>query len=770
MLRWIFLLSAALSATTMVLGLGTSCTAAVPSGTAAATDPFWMENIKHQGMAAYNPSPSTYPVFRNVKDYGAKGDGVTDDTVAINAALSAGTRCGEGTCQSSTISPAVVFFPQGTYLVSSPIQAWYYTQIIGDARVPPTLLAAANFTGIAVIDADPYVTNGGGAQWYVNQNNFFRSVRNFVIDLRRMPATSSATGLHWQVSQATSLMNIVVEMSTASGTAHQGIFMENGSGGYMGDIVFNGGKYGIWVGNQQFTVRNITVNNANTAIFGSWNWGWTFQGVTINNCTVGFDLTTGGLSQNAQTTGAEAIIDATVTNTPIFVRSSTASNGKLAGSLVLNNIQLSNVPTAVGVVGGAVVLAGGTTTIESWGQGNVYSGTNPNGTFVQSNIPAPNKASVLLDSSGRIFTKTHPQYANYAVSQFVSVKDQGAKGDGTTDDTAALQAVFDEYSGCKIIFFDQGSYVITSTLNVPAGTQMVGEAWTEIIASGSAFASQTNPEVAVRVGEAGSSGLVEITDIIFTTRGPAPGAILVEWNAATVGSGMWDTHISIPQAAGTNLEGPTCDAGVDPSTCYASFLALHLTAASTAYLEGTWIWLADHDLDGTVNPQLSLASGRGILSESAGPVWMVGTAEHHVLYQYGLVGAQNHYMGLIQTETPYFQPAPIPPAPFTSNSAYHDPTYNGTDSAWALWIQSSTDIIVFGAGHYSFYSNYTQACLTTNTCQNQIVNVDSTSTPYIYSLSTVGTSWQLSVNEVGIIAESKNINGFASTVTSWTPT
>ena len=26
-------------------------------------------------------------------------------------------------------------------------------------------------------------------------------------------------------------------------------------------------------------------------------------------------------------------------------------------------------------------------------------------------------------------------------------------------------------------------------------------------------------------------------------------------------------------------------------------------------------------------------------------------AEHHVLYQYSLIGAQDHYMGLIQTET-----------------------------------------------------------------------------------------------------------------------
>lgn len=38
-----------------------------------------------------------------------------------------------------------------TYLVSSPIIAYYYTQLIGDAKNLPTLLAAANFTGIAVI-------------------------------------------------------------------------------------------------------------------------------------------------------------------------------------------------------------------------------------------------------------------------------------------------------------------------------------------------------------------------------------------------------------------------------------------------------------------------------------------------------------------------------------------------------------------------------------------------------------------------------------------
>lgn len=108
---------------------------------------------------------------------------------------------------------------------------------------------------------------------------------------------------------------------------------------------------------------------------------------------------------------------------------------------MLNNLKLTNVPVAVGLVGGAVILNGGTTTIASWGQGNVYQGTSSTGVFTQGNIPAPNKPASLLDGSGRIVGRIHPQYESYSVTQFVSVKDNGAKGDGVADDTAALNAM-----------------------------------------------------------------------------------------------------------------------------------------------------------------------------------------------------------------------------------------------------------------------------------------------------------------------------------------
>lgn len=87
----------------------------------------------------------------------------------------------------------------------------------------------------------------------------------------------------------------------------------------------------------------------------------------------------------------------------------------------------------------------------------------------------------------------------------------------------------------------------------------------------------------------------------------AEGAIVVEWNihdpeGQQGAAGMWDSHIILGSlsllllqnhiltfvlggAAGTNLEKSKCIAGSNSNPCFASFLGLHLTCGSSAYLE-----------------------------------------------------------------------------------------------------------------------------------------------------------------------------------------
>lgn len=39
----------------------------------AIIDGYWLNDLSGRGIAAFNPNPAAYKVFRNVKDYGAKG-------------------------------------------------------------------------------------------------------------------------------------------------------------------------------------------------------------------------------------------------------------------------------------------------------------------------------------------------------------------------------------------------------------------------------------------------------------------------------------------------------------------------------------------------------------------------------------------------------------------------------------------------------------------------------------------------------------------------
>ncbi|KAI9855770.1 MAG: hypothetical protein M1824_005843 [Vezdaea acicularis] len=755
----------------------TSQASAAPVGTG-----YWLSTIQRQGQAAFNGAPSTYKVYRNVKDFGAKGDGSSDDTDAINTAISTGGRCGQG-CDSSTVTPALVYFPPGTYVVSKPIVQYYFTQLVGDAVNVPTIKASPSFQGIAVIDSDPYDNQGNN--WWTNQNNFYRQVRNFVIDITAMPPSSGAC-IHWQVAQATSLQRVTFNMVKGGGDGNKqlGIFMDNGSGGFMTDLVFNGGNYGAFFGNQQFTTRNLTFNNVQTAIFMNWNWLWTFKSLSINNCGVGVNMSNGAPNQ---TVGSVLIQDSTFSNTPIGVATAFSKGSDLpatGGTLIIDNCDFSSSAVAVQDTSGATVLAGNSK-VASWGQGKEYTSSGNSaaaGSTVQGVLTAPSKPATLLNSQGNVVERTKPQYETVPVSSFVSVKSNGAKGDGSTDDTDAIQKIFNSATPDQIIYFDHGAYVISSTVKVPKDIKITGEIWPIILISGSAFQDEANPIPAFQVGQPGDTGTVEISDLVFEVKGPQPGAIMMEWNVADpsgapASSGLWDVHWRIGGSAGTSLQSDKC--AKTPSTitnpnsaCVGSFMMMHVTKTASIYMENVWFWVADHELDLSDHGQINIYNGRGVLIESqTGAVWLYGTAsEHSQLYNYQLANAKGVYMGLIQTETAYMQSNPNAMVPFKQNPTYNDPTFSeckdkvGCPKTWGLRVLDSSDLLVYGAGLYSFFENYDQTCLATESCQENMVSIENSTAIHLFGLSTKASTNMVTVNGAGVVDQKDNRNNFCSTL------
>ncbi|KAI1493392.1 pectate lyase superfamily protein-domain-containing protein [Biscogniauxia mediterranea] len=739
---------------------------------------YWLEDLQHQGVAPF--AGDGYTVFRNVKDYGAKGDGTTDDTAAITAAMNDGNnRCLQG-CASTTTTPAIVYFPSGTYLISSSIVPPYFTQMIGDPTNRPVLKATADFQGFGLIDGNPYYTEN--LNW-VSTNVFYRQVRNFVIDTTGIAPGTAATGMHWPTSQATSLINVEFNMPTDASTVHVGLFIESGSGGFMSDLTFNGGATGASMGNQQYTMRNLVFNNCQTAIIQLWNWGWTYIGLEINNCGKGIDITAGG-DGDSLSVGSVTIIDSAFTDTPIGITTAATSSTTpaTAGSMILENIVLSNVPVAVQGPSGTL-LEGGSTTITAWGTGHRYT---PSGPEEFSDAITPNTRPAALVADGAYYSRSKPQYEDLTASDFVSARSSGAKGDASTDDTAALQSAIDSAANGKVLFLDYGLYKVTGTLKIPAGTKIVGEGYPVIMGAGSFFGDMSNPQPVLQVGStSGEAGQVEFSDFVVATQGPAPGATLIEWNLATSGtpSGMWDVHARVGGFSGSDFQVAQClkQPGSDniDANCIGAYMLMHVTEQATnLYMENTWLWTADHDIEDSNNTQITVYAGRGLYIESTvGTFWLVGTAvEHNHLYNYQFANTKNVFASMFQTETPYYQPTPNAIEPFPVVEALNDPDFTASCSgvegncanSWGLRIIDSTDFFIYGAGHYSFFDNYSTTCSTVEAgenCQSRIVSIEgSTSNVNIYALNTIGSLSMLDKDGQSVASWSDNVNVFPANI------
>lgn len=458
-------------------------------------------------------------------------------------------------------------------MISSIIQLYINTQVIGDATNLPTIKVASNFSpnnGSVISGFDP----GTGST-----TNFYIGFRNVIIDSSAVSSSSPISLLNWAVSQACNLINVDFRMPENS--QHSGIIMDGGTGGggsglHMADLSFSGGLIGIHLNNQQYAFKNIKFTNVATGIAVQHLFVGTFQQMHFYGCGIGVDV--GGIDD----TGSVALIDSYAENTGVVVNGSS--------TLVLENIAVSDCGSVLRVNNSTKLS--GSLEGKTYVVGHVYY-DNKNHIVNSTGSYLPyTKRGALTDGNGNYIFKAQPQYTEYSADAFISVKDHGAAGectvdrrlrslltgtgDGQMDDTEAINAVLKANANCKITYFPHGVYRVTDTIYVPPGSRIIGEVWSAISATGSKFVDEKNPRPMLQVGKPGDVGTAEISDMLFTVADVLPGAVIVEVNMAGENKGdvsFHNSHWRVGGAADSNTE-TACQ--TDGKPCKAAFMMLHI--------------------------------------------------------------------------------------------------------------------------------------------------------------------------------------------------
>jgi hypothetical protein len=222
--------------------------------------------------------PNDTSVIDVVRDFGAKGDGKTDDTAALQAAIeasSAGTEKRPGHSH-------IVYIPNGTYrvtntlVVKSALGPWLYGQ--SRDRVIIRLDDHVSEDVHSVMRTHPNEQGPTSADW------FMRNLRNFTIDAGDNPHID---GIRYYATNSGCLQNVRV--------------IGNGKIGINGGFLDQSGPN---------LIQDVEIDGFDKGILSQWIWSQTMSRIKISNCR------TSGIEVSANVV---AIEDLHVIDTPIGV-------------------------------------------------------------------------------------------------------------------------------------------------------------------------------------------------------------------------------------------------------------------------------------------------------------------------------------------------------------------------------------------------------------------------------------------------------------------
>jgi len=384
---------------------------------------------------------------RNVKSYGAKGDGVADDTQAFLNALNQARDS-----QPPFLSAAAVYVPSGTYLIKKTLILWRKTRLFGEWTNPPTLVLASDSPDFQnPSDPKPFIVTAGGynlpaysTDWKRRKDLLNGSTNNtffiFIEDLNIKIAANNPGCDHailWACAQQTGIRNVNIDAGQALTAIETGL---DGGGGVWSDLTVSNGQCGFRANaTSELMVRDCTFNVPVT-IGNYYLCNWTFLATTFNSPYKGVTLEEGS--------GAVAILNSRFSpNTPLI--------SKEKKCLHLENVEFDSVdrPGTAKMPRHRIsgkIINDVITSVDH----EPRTGATRNAIY-KSGIPYPRPSTLCIN-----------------------IKDFGAKGDGTSDDTVAIREAL---RSCSEIFFPLGTYLVSGPLIVNAGQKLFGQSVGSVI-------------------------------------------------------------------------------------------------------------------------------------------------------------------------------------------------------------------------------------------------------------------------------------------------
>jgi hypothetical protein len=391
--------------------------------------------------------PSNSGMINVQTAYGAKGDGVTDDTTAIQNAVTA--NLGQPGGYTRTL-----YFPPGTYMISKTIDCKLANGNTDDrmsfqgAGQGLTILklfpSQAPFQNpsvpAGVLHLENISTNPAPNDGYEN------NVWDMTIDVGT--GNPGAIGIDWCACNLATVRDVTVLSSDPSYKGYAGIYCDGWPGPcLMQNVTISGFNYGIYVRSNQLgvTMDNIALSNQASvgtgftpyAIYNNGN-GLFMRKVTSTNAVSALYAGTSGLSvmTNCTLTGTNSSVPAIVaqaTNTPIYLRHVTTSGYSNLVMSGTNVLQAASIPTGE------------------------YS------TQATARLFNNAEAGLMLDP-----TVEAQEYYDSNLQDWADVTNVnyagGADSSGVKDSTAAVQAALN--SGLSTVYFPVGTYRISGPVNV----------------------------------------------------------------------------------------------------------------------------------------------------------------------------------------------------------------------------------------------------------------------------------------------------------------